>query len=43
MTAAMNSYGLMIVKFVRLKDKDLLPIRIDGDLKVFINKGKRIL
>ena len=35
----MNSYELMIVKFVRL-DKSLLPpLRIDGDLKVFINKG----
>ena len=40
----MNSYGLMIVKFVKLEDKGPLPpIRIDGDLKVFINKGKRIL
>ena len=36
----MNSYGLMIVKFVRLEDKGPLPpIRIDSDLKVYINEG----
>ena len=34
----MNSYGLMIAKFVRLDKSPLLPIRTDGDLKVFINK-----
>ena len=39
-----SRYGLTLVKFVSLKDrKPLLPIRIDGDLKVFVtkNNGKR--
>ena len=34
-------YGLTLAKFVNLKTcKSLPPIRIDGNLKIFINKGK---
>ena len=39
-----SRYGLTLAKFVSLEDcKPLLPIRIDGDLKVFVDKnnGKR--
>ena len=36
----LSTYGLTLAKFVSLKDrKSLPPIRIDGDLKVFINKN----
>ena len=39
-----SRYGLTLSKFVSLEDrKPLPPIRIDSDLKVFVNKnnGKR--
>ena len=36
----LNTYGLTLAKFVSLETcKSLPPIRIDGDLKVFINKN----
>ena len=36
----LSTYGLTLAKFVNLeKSKALPPIRIDGDLKVFINKN----
>ena len=37
-----STYGLMLAKFVSLEMRKSLPsIRIDGDLKVFINKNKK--
>ena len=36
----MGKYGLMFAKFVSIEtNKSLPPIRIDGDLKVFMNKN----
>ena len=36
----LSTYGLTLAKFVSLETrKSLPPIRIDGDLKVFINKN----
>ena len=36
----LGNYGLTFAKFVSLEtSKSLPPIRIDGDLKVFINKN----
>ena len=35
-----SRYGLTLVKFISLEDrKPFLPIRIDGDLKVFVTKN----
>ena len=37
----LSTYGLTLAKFVSLETRKSLPtIRIDGNLKVFINKGK---
>ena len=36
----LGGYGLTLAKFVNLeKSKALPPIRIDGDLKVFVNNN----
>ena len=36
---ARGKYGLAFAKFVKIDHKQLPSIRIEGDLKVFINKN----
>ena len=35
----LSTYGLTLAKFISLEThKPLLPIKMDGDLKIFVNK-----